>query len=122
MGSRTWRSLAPFRRRSSPDEAEGHLCLADSRPLQPLAAPVFQQNRPFVALQERPSERPGSAEVRPSQSENHDFSRKRRSMVGGGARMLARGNSGRAGEASNDNGNQQTAGASKPPPSPLLQT
>ena len=27
--------------------------------------------------------------------------------------MLARGKSGRAGEASNDNGNQQTAGASK---------
>ena len=34
--------------------------------------------------------------------------------------MLARGKSGRAGEASNDNGNQQTAGASKPPPSPSV--
>jgi hypothetical protein len=34
--------------------------------------------------------------------------------------VLARGKSGRAGEASNDNGNQQTAGASKPPPSPFV--
>jgi len=30
----------------------------------------------------------------PSQSENHDFSRKRRSMVGGAVHMLARGKSG----------------------------
>jgi hypothetical protein len=50
-----------------------------------------------------------------------DFSRKRRSMVGGAVHMLARGKSGRAGEASNNNGNQQMAGASKPPPAPLLQ-
>jgi hypothetical protein len=32
-------------------------------------------------------------------------------MVGGGARVLARGKSRRAGEACNDNANQQTAGA-----------
>jgi hypothetical protein len=31
--------------------------------------------------------------------------------------MLARGNSGRAGVASNNNGHQQAAGPSKPPPS-----
>jgi hypothetical protein len=34
-------------------------------------------------------------------------------MVDGRARMLARGKSGRAGEASNDNDNQQMAGVSK---------